>query len=40
MTTDALANYLAETRPRDDQSYDDYLREAFARWPDLTEPQR
>jgi hypothetical protein len=33
----ALANHLANTRPREDQSFDEYMRDALARWPDLNE---
>jgi hypothetical protein len=35
----ALANHLATTLPRDDQSYDAYMADAFARWPTLSETE-
>jgi hypothetical protein len=35
----ALANHLATTMPADGQSYDDYMADAFARWPDLSDAE-
>lgn len=36
----ALADHLATTQPVEGQSHNDYLAEAFNRWPDLTNDER
>lgn len=35
----ALANLLARTLPSEGQSFDDYLADALARWPTLSDDE-
>jgi hypothetical protein len=34
-----LVDYLTSTLPRENQSFDDYMKEALARWPSLSEAE-